>query len=55
MHFQGYWDQLQAEFTFKRRYGFYILQAYVPTYLTIIGWFFFSLSKLNIKSLLENS
>ncbi|KAI6186786.1 hypothetical protein M3Y98_00170700 [Aphelenchoides besseyi] len=32
----GYWDQLQAIFTFKRRYGFYILQAYVPTYLTII-------------------
>ncbi|CAD5225083.1 unnamed protein product [Bursaphelenchus okinawaensis] len=32
----GNWDQLQAVFTFKRRYGFYILQAYVPTYLTII-------------------
>uniref|UniRef100_A0A914HWQ0 Uncharacterized protein n=1 Tax=Globodera rostochiensis TaxID=31243 RepID=A0A914HWQ0_GLORO len=32
----GYWDELQARFTFKRRYGFYILQAYVPTYLTII-------------------
>uniref|UniRef100_A0A914CN19 Uncharacterized protein n=1 Tax=Acrobeloides nanus TaxID=290746 RepID=A0A914CN19_9BILA len=32
----GYWDSLQVVFTFKRRYGFYILQAYVPTYLTII-------------------
>ncbi|ETN73418.1 Neurotransmitter-gated ion-channel ligand binding domain protein, partial [Necator americanus] len=32
----GYWDQLQVVFTFKRRYGFYIIQAYVPTYLTII-------------------
>ncbi|KAF8383340.1 mod-1 [Pristionchus pacificus] len=32
----GQWDQLEVEFTFKRRYGFYIIQAYVPTYLTII-------------------
>ncbi|CAJ0960845.1 unnamed protein product, partial [Mesorhabditis belari] len=32
----GYWDQLTVVFTFKRRYGFYIIQAYVPTYLTII-------------------
>ncbi|KAL7076139.1 hypothetical protein ACQ4LE_004838 [Meloidogyne hapla] len=32
----GRWSQLEVGFTFKRRYGFYILQAYVPTYLTII-------------------
>ncbi|VDM58230.1 unnamed protein product [Angiostrongylus costaricensis] len=38
----GYWDQLQVVFTFKRRYGFYIIQAYVPTYLTIIvSWLSF--------------
>ncbi|KAI6239238.1 hypothetical protein M3Y99_00598300 [Aphelenchoides fujianensis] len=32
----GNWDQLSVSFTFKRRYGFYILQAYFPTFLTII-------------------
>lgn len=35
----GAWDQLRAEFVFKRRYGFFILQAYVPTYMTIfVAW-----------------
>src|SRR5689334_10463024 len=29
----------QAVFTFKRRSGFFILQAYVPTYMTIfVAW-----------------
>jgi len=42
----GYWDELQASFTFKRRYGFYILQAYVPTYLTIIvSWVSFCMGE----------
>lgn len=35
----GLWDRLRATFVFKRRYGFYILQAYIPTYLTImVSW-----------------
>ncbi len=30
---------MQATFTFRRRFGFFILQAYVPTYMTVfIAW-----------------
>ncbi|VDM10579.1 unnamed protein product [Wuchereria bancrofti] len=31
----GIWNELTMTFTFTRRYGWYIFQAYVPTYLTI--------------------
>uniref|UniRef100_A0A915DV41 Uncharacterized protein n=1 Tax=Ditylenchus dipsaci TaxID=166011 RepID=A0A915DV41_9BILA len=40
----GYWHELTMKFHFKRRAGWYILQAYLPTYLTIfISWISFVL------------
>ncbi|CAJ0942629.1 unnamed protein product, partial [Mesorhabditis belari] len=40
----GFWHELTMYFEFKRRAGWYILQAYLPTYLTIcISWVSFAL------------
>uniref|UniRef100_A0A0N5AJD3 Neur_chan_LBD domain-containing protein n=1 Tax=Syphacia muris TaxID=451379 RepID=A0A0N5AJD3_9BILA len=40
----GIWDRAQVNFTFARRYGFYLFQSYFPTSLTVIsswvGFFF---------------
>ncbi|VDO24380.1 unnamed protein product [Haemonchus placei] len=40
----GWWDELHVRLTFERRYIWYFMQAYLPTYLTIfISWISFSL------------
>ncbi|KRX68159.1 Ligand-gated ion channel 50 [Trichinella nativa] len=40
----GKWHELTMQFKFKRRPGWYILQAYLPTFLTIfISWIAFCL------------
>ena len=45
----GVWQELLARFTFQRRYGFYILQAYVPAYLSVLlSWVSFFLGAKNM-------
>uniref|UniRef100_A0A5S6R6A5 Neurotransmitter-gated ion-channel ligand-binding domain-containing protein n=1 Tax=Trichuris muris TaxID=70415 RepID=A0A5S6R6A5_TRIMR len=47
----GVWDELYVTFTFQRRYIWYILQAYIPTYLTIfISWVSFTLGPYAIPA-----
>lgn len=45
----GLWDRLKITFVFKRRFGFYVLQAFVPTYLTtMVSWVSFC---MDVKAL----
>ncbi|GMS89739.1 hypothetical protein PENTCL1PPCAC_11914 [Pristionchus entomophagus] len=47
----GFWHELTMSFHFKRRAGWYILQAYLPTYLTIcISWISFALGSKAIPA-----
>ncbi|CAI4222225.1 unnamed protein product [Auanema sp. JU1783] len=47
----GLWHELTMMFHFKRRAGWYILQAYLPTYLTIcISWISFALGSKAIPA-----
>ncbi|CAJ0580920.1 unnamed protein product, partial [Mesorhabditis spiculigera] len=47
----GFWHELTMMFQFKRRAGWYILQAYLPTYLTIcISWISFALGSKAIPA-----
>ncbi len=47
----GHWDKLVVTFTFQRRYGFFILQAYIPTLMTImVAWISFWMDPKQISA-----
>ncbi|KAF8374498.1 acc-1 [Pristionchus pacificus] len=51
MYPAGWWDELTVSFVFRRRYGWYILQGYIPTMVTIvISWISFYLGSRAIPA-----
>uniref|UniRef100_A0A183CB37 Neur_chan_LBD domain-containing protein n=1 Tax=Globodera pallida TaxID=36090 RepID=A0A183CB37_GLOPA len=47
----GVWDQLNIKIYFRRAYGFYILQIYLPTYcMVLISWISFWLDRKSLPA-----
>uniref|UniRef100_A0A914WGR3 Uncharacterized protein n=1 Tax=Plectus sambesii TaxID=2011161 RepID=A0A914WGR3_9BILA len=47
----GVWDNLEIKFFFKRSFGFYILQIYLPTYcMVLISWISFWLDRKSLPA-----
>ncbi|KAL3099073.1 hypothetical protein niasHS_001061 [Heterodera schachtii] len=47
----GVWDQLNIKIYFRRAYGFYILQIYMPTYcMVLISWISFWLDRKSLPA-----
>ena len=52
----GKWDRLEAHFVFSRLYGYYFVQAYFPTFMTVCcSWLTFLLETRSVSARLSLS